>query len=110
MRTGSDLTDVVLTSSCALVDTKNSPACLCGNAARNHSRVLDNPSVFQLNDAIAVGRVRLRVRHLNDRGSLLVQSAKQLHDFLRLAGMQIAGGLVCQNQLWIASDSARHAY
>src|SRR5438132_10359162 len=108
MRTGSDLTAVVLTSSCALVDTTILLLALGCCAARD-CRIRYDPSVFQLDDAVTKRRIRFRVRYLNDSSSLLVQPAKQLHDLFGLAGMQIAGGLIRQNQFWIAGNSARHA-
>src|SRR5919109_4990339 len=56
--------------------------------------VTHHPTVAQLNGARAVRGVGLRVCHLDDRGALLVQLAKEFHDFLGLAGMKIAGRLI----------------
>src|SRR5215217_3979398 len=70
--------------------------------------LVDNPAVAQLNDAAAIGSVRLRVRHLDDRRSPLVQFAEQLHDLLALAGVQVARRLVGEDYLRIGDDRPRH--
>src|SRR6478672_69735 len=62
-------------------------ACTCRS-------VLDDPAIGQIDDAVAVGRVRFRMRHLNDGGALLVQTLEKLHDLLALGGVQVPGGLV----------------
>src|SRR5439155_8648330 len=73
-------------------------------------RILDQPSydpaVAQLNDPFPVRRIFLRMRHLDDCHSLFVQSSKQLHDFLALAGMQISSWLVRQQEFGRGNDSA----
>src|SRR5882724_9832581 len=111
-RTGSDLDVVALTSSCVFVnnrisliskpDSSSTPPCAgsCRGAAR-HRRVFHNPAVFELDNTVAKGRVRFRVRHLNDRSALLIQFAEKLHGLLGLAGVEIAGGFVRQDQLRI---------
>src|SRR5580698_1478410 len=47
---------------------------------------------------------------LDDGGSGVVQLLEQIHDFLRLAGMQIACGLISENQFRIAHNGASHAH
>ncbi len=41
------------------------------------------------------------MRNLHDGRAFAVQALEQLHDFLSLAGVQIAGGLVREDQLRI---------
>src|SRR5579862_8634178 len=48
-------------------------------------RVFHHPAIPHLDDAAAVPGIHFRMRHLNDRRSLLVQFAEKLHDLLRLA-------------------------
>src|SRR5579872_1859149 len=69
----------------------------------------DDPAVFQLNDAVAVGCISLGVRYLDDRCSRLVQAFKELHDFVALFGVQVAGRLVRENQFWILNHRAGDA-
>src|ERR1700722_6338689 len=73
-------------------------------------RRLDHPSVLQIDDAVAVGGVGFRVGDLHDGGALLIQPLEKLHDFFALAGMQVAGGLVRQNQLGARDHRARHGH
>src|SRR5215218_5464220 len=64
----------------------------------------DHPSVLELNDPIAISGVRFRVRHLDDRGALAVQLLEQFHDLLGLGGVEVARGLVRQDQLRAGND------
>src|SRR5262245_347156 len=66
-----------------------------------------DPPVFELDDPIAVRRIRLRVRHLNDRGVRLIQLLEQFHDLAALARVQVARGLVGENELWFRDHRAR---
>src|SRR5882724_299783 len=66
-------------------------------------------SVAQLDDAIPVSRIHIRVRDLDDRRPLLVQALEHLHDFLPLVRMEIAGRLVGQDQLRVRNHRARDA-
>src|SRR5580704_2719677 len=72
--------------------------------------VFDNPAVKQLDRPVAVCGVGLGVRHLNNGRSLVIQLLKQLHNFLCLAGMQVAGGLVREDQLWIPHHRSRYSH
>src|SRR5579872_6290647 len=47
---------------------------------------------------------------LNNGGALVVQFLEQLHDFLGLAGMQVPGGFVCQDQLGVPHHRPRHTH
>ena len=80
---------------------------LCGAGLR---LAIHNPAVGELNDAIAIGGPGVVVRHLNDRGPVVVQLLQQVHDHFSLAGVQAAGGLVGQNQLGLANHGARHSH
>src|SRR5215510_15319367 len=77
------------------------------HAIRHFGGITNNPAILQIDNAISVRGIYLRVRYLNDRSALLVQPAKQLHNFLRLAGVEVAGWLVRQNQLRIAGHRSR---
>ena len=46
---------------------------------------------------------------LQDGGSLSVELFEQLHDLLGLLGVQVASGLICQQQRGIVNDCARDA-
>src|SRR5258708_6237326 len=70
----------------------------------------DHPAVFELDDAVAEGGVALRVRDLNDRGAGVVEAFEELHDFVALRGVEIAGGLVSEDQLRILNHRARYAH
>src|SRR5687767_7228734 len=73
-----------------------------GNAARAATNTpvlaVNNPAVAQIDDAAAVGGVRLGVCDLNDRRALVIELLEQLHDLAALAGVQVACRFVCQNQ------------
>ena len=73
------------------------------------SVAVDDPAVAQLDDAIAIGGVFLRMRDLHDGRPFGVQLLEQLHDFFGLAGVQVAGRLVGQDQFWLGDDRARDA-
>ena len=46
------------------------------------------------------------MRHLNDRGSVVVEPLKQIHDHFSLARVQAAGGFVGENQLGLSNHGA----
>src|SRR5207247_9828076 len=48
--------------------------------------------------------------YLNDGGPGIIQFLEELHDFFRLAGVQVACRLVGKDQLRIAHHRARYAY
>src|SRR5215471_7822814 len=83
--------------------------CSGSHGIRYLGGITNNPAILQIDNAISVRGIYLRVRYLNDRGALLVQPAKQLHNFLRLAGVEVAGWLVCQDQLRVAGYGSRHS-
>jgi hypothetical protein len=49
------------------------------------------------------------MRDLHDRGAFAVELLEELHDFLALVGVQVAGRLVREDQLRIGDDGARDA-
>src|ERR1700682_617401 len=67
----------------------------------------DHPSVFELDDAVAEGGVALGVSDLNDGGAAFVQALEELHDFVALSGVEVAGGLVGEDELGVLNDRAR---
>src|SRR5206468_11503628 len=74
--------------------------------ASNSAFGAGDPAVLQLDDAISEARVLFRVRDLDDRGTLGVQALEQLHDLASLTRVEIARGLVRQDELWLRDHSA----
>jgi len=68
----------------------------------------DEPAVRQLNDAIAVGGILFGVGDLDDGGAGIVQSLEELHDLFALNGVEVAGRLIGEKELWILDDRASH--
>src|SRR5688500_2918862 len=68
------------------------------------------PAVLQLDDPVAVPGVLLRVGHLDDRGAFLVQLREELHDLARLRRVEVAGGLVGEDQSRLRDHRARDAH
>ena len=62
-------------------------------------RLVDDPAILQVDDPVAVGGVGLRVGDLDDGGPLLVELFEDLHDLLRLPGVEVAGRLVGEDHL-----------
>src|SRR4029079_2935478 len=75
-----------------------------------HWGVARYPAVTKLNHTISISRIVLRVRDLNDAGTVLVETAEEFHDLFRLAGMKIPCGLIGQNDARISSYSSCDAY
>src|SRR5438067_553251 len=67
-----------------------------------------NPAVAQLNDALPVRRVFLRVRHLNDGHAFVIELAKQLHDFFALTGVQVSRGFISEQKLGLGNNRPRN--
>ena len=59
-----------------------------------------------MNGAASIGRVRFRVGHLHDGCPLLVQITKEFHDFFGLGGMEIARGLIGEQERWLVDYGA----
>src|SRR5580693_8312852 len=81
-----------------------------GSSSARHRLAIHDPTVGELNDAIAVSGPLVVVRHLNDGGAVVVQFLQHVHDHFSLAGMQAAGGLVREDQLGLANHRARDGY
>ena len=60
----------------------------------------DGPAAHALNH-LAI------VRGHDDGGASCVDLAKEIHDVERQIGVQVAGGLVRQHELWIVDERAR---
>src|ERR1043166_1082014 len=93
--------------------TRNPTRTSCPNASSIITlplAVAGHPTVTQLNDAVAVAGVFLRVRDLNDGRALGVQLLKKLHDLFALARVQVAGRFVGENQFRTGDDRARYAH
>ena len=71
---------------------------------------MDDPSIAQLDDAIAELSVGFRVRDLNDGRAFVVELLEQLHDLPRLIRMQIPRGFVRQDQVRTGHHGARDAH
>src|SRR5687768_678860 len=69
-------------------------------------RSLHDPPVAQLDDAVAVLRVHLRMRHLDDGRPLVVELLEQFHDLPGLIGVEIARGFVRENETGTGHDGA----
>src|SRR5436190_15351280 len=80
-----------------------------GTAIRSRESLHD-PPVAQLDDAVAVLRVGLRVRHLDDRGPANVELLEELHDFTGLIRVEVAGGFVGENQPGAGDDGTSDAH
>src|SRR2546423_8417680 len=84
--------------------------CIVRCCSANHRALAaSDPTVFELDDSIAITRVLFGVRHLNDRRAFRIQSLEQLHDLTALAGMQIARRIVREKELWLGNNGARPA-
>src|SRR6266851_8322444 len=66
----------------------------------------DHPAVLELNNSMTIHGVALRMRDLNDGGAPVVEALEELHDFVALRGVQVAGGLVGEDELGILNDRA----
>src|SRR6266436_1890555 len=69
----------------------------------------DHPAVLELDDAMTIHGVALGVGDLNDRSPSVVEALEELHDFIALRGVQVAGGLVGEDELGILNDRACYA-
>src|SRR5207247_1737796 len=71
-----------------------------------HEPLLE-PAILQVDDPVAVLRVLLGVRDLDDGCALLIQAREEIHDLTRLRGMQVARGLVRENKSRLRDHRAR---
>lgn len=56
--------------------------------------VLNNATVEEVDDAVGIARVALRVGDHHDGGALLVQLGEQIHHLLAVLGIKVASRLV----------------
>ena len=66
----------------------------------------DNMSVKQVNNPVTIIRIRRWVGGHYDGRAFFVQFNKQSHDFITVTWIQVAGGLIRQNYLWIGYDGS----
>src|SRR6266849_1891956 len=78
--------------------------------ARGGLLFTDHPAVLELNNSMTIHGVALRMRDLNDGGAPVVEALEELHDFIALRGVQVAGGLVGEDELGILDDRAGDAH
>src|SRR5260370_24658065 len=71
--------------------------------------VCHNPPVLQLNNAIPIGGISLRVCDLDDRCTGVIQFFEELHDLFALCGMEIPSRLIGEDQLWAEDHRAGHS-
>src|SRR5947209_3502584 len=76
------------------------------SARRTLPLFVHDPAVGELDDAVAVGRVRLGVCDLDDGRARVVELLEQLHDLAPLAGVEIPRRLVGEEELRVVYDCA----
>lgn len=54
----------------------------------------DNLAIEEVNDAMGVGSVVLRVRHHDNRGAFFIELCEYGHDFFTILGIKITCGLI----------------
>jgi hypothetical protein len=74
------------------------------------SFLVNDASIKQMDGAIRVLRVSRIVSHHADRCPFAIQFAQQIHDGFAVAGVQIAGGLVREQNRWSASKRPSHSH
>src|ERR1700678_3870590 len=71
--------------------------------------LLEEQAVGEPQHALPVGGVRFRMRHLDDRDAVvLVQLPEKLHDLAALVRVEVARGLVGQDELWARDQRPGH--
>src|ERR1700757_3775305 len=80
----------------------------CRNVSRAMAKFLslfvNDPSIAQLNDAFPIRSIFVRVCDLHDGHAFIIELAKQLHNFLSLAGVQVSRRLIGEQKLRISDD------
>src|SRR5271155_449621 len=69
--------------------------------------ITDQPTIAHLKRPSSVSCVRFGMSDLDDSCALLIQLAEEFHDLLGLAGMQIAGRLIGEQQSGLVNDRSR---
>src|SRR5215471_717333 len=81
-----------------------------GWASDTRLLLVPEPAVGHVEGASSVGGVVCTVRHLDDGGAFGIETTEQRHDFRRLLGVQVAGGLVGQEQAGLVDDGPGHPH
>ncbi len=68
--------------------------------------ILHDPAVEKVDDAVGVARVALRVGDHHDGGALVVQLGEQVHHLLAVLGVEVASGLVGEDELGVGDHGA----
>ena len=70
-------------------------------ALQFRQHILYYTSVEEVDDAVGVTGITLRVGDHHDGGALLVQLGEQIHHLLAILGVEVAGGLVGEDELGV---------
>lgn len=66
-------------------------------------------AIAELDDAVAISRIHIRMRYLNDRRSAGVQGLEHLHDLFPLIRVEVAGWLIREDQFRVRDHRPRDA-
>ena len=75
-------------------------------ASQLGQHILHDVAVEEVDDAAGVARVALRVGDHHDGGALLVEFGEQVHHLLAVLGVEVAGGLVGEDELGVGDHGA----
>jgi len=64
---------------------------------------------FRFHDAVSVGGVSFRMGHLDDRSAAVIEPLEKLHDLVALSGVEVAGGLIGEDELRVHHHGAGHS-
>ena len=68
----------------------------------------DHTAVEKVNRALGIGRMRRRVGDHDDGRAFSIQRGQHVHDVPAVLGIQVAGGLIGENHLWVGDDGPGH--
>ena len=75
-------------------------------ASQFRQHILHHPAVEQVDDTVGVAGVALRVSDHHDGGAFLVELGEQVHHLLAVLGVEVAGGLVGEDELGVGDHGA----
>ena len=75
-------------------------------ASQFRQHILHDVAVEEVDDAVGVARVALRVGDHHDGGALLVELGEQVHHLLAVLAVEVAGGLVGEDELGVGDHGA----
>ena len=78
-------------------------------ASQFRQHILHDVAVEEVDDAVGVARVALRVGDHHDGGALLVELGEQVHHLLAVLGVEVAGGFVGEDELGVGDHGAAMA-